>query len=667
MVLQPVKEFKEKVKNCIRKLKDEKNALRQRVEKYEVISEKKFHEITSQIDCIFRKNLRDLFGTKNSPDKPWFSDEFLNFRSSKGKPSEELVFAFWGCDGSESYRKKKEPLPYLRENVYLRGTRWEDEDNRTKFYKNFRRIKRVFKNYVPVDFFGCLAKECPPILRITTVQGQLEDDIPTIVLPSRLDFVTKFPNGSQLHDFVKHIYECSKAKKIEIDVEKIEKLRDTRAQGEIGQSEFIKNLCIQFKAAGVKFSQKDDPQKEEIVFMVATSFQYYSWPFGSWPYDWYIIRPKSRNKKAVFALAVKKGNNKISSYRDCLQDLIEEGFSGYRKIEVDAWKLLSQDIHYYWMWKKEYENRKEIFEALCNAIKFIVQGICEKNKIKYKDVTHRVKEFDSFYEKLVEKVNEPSVKLEALPSGFDFPKNLKDKIRYDADADRKLLIFKGVMSEEEKNSLLKVSKDMHSYQKAVETLFKHSTKLNDIFISPQLSFDELMKERYVKDIAAIRVICHYKDDARRLWELMKKDCEDYKEKPKGKALYGLGEFDTPKEPSDEPGIFDYPRFHLWVKLAKKRVELPEYDDLRDIPCEVQIGTILEEGWADVNHEIIYKPGSFLLEGKIKELKKESLSELLPSIKRTDKGFVELRKRRKTEDFNYGGASGDSVKKGGKGV
>ena len=383
----------------------------------------------------------------------------------------------------------------------------------------------------------------------------------------------------------------------------------------------------------------------------------------------YIIRPNIRLNKtsrksgfACFSLAVKPDNDKILPYIKRLPHLIEEGFSGYRNIEVAAWKLLSQDIHYYWMWKKEYESRKERFEALCNAIKFIVQGIC-KDKIKYKDITHRVKEFDSFYEKLVEKVNEPSVKLEALPSGPDFPKNLKDKIRYDADADRKLLIFKGVMSEKEKNSLLKLSIDNNSYKKAVEDLFKHSTKLNDIFMSPQLSFDELMKGRYVKDIAAIRVICHYRDDARRLWELMKKGCEDYKNKVKDKALSGLEQFDTPKEPSEQPGHFGYPRFHLWVKLVKERLILPEYSNLKDIPCEIQIGTILEEGWADVNHEIIYKHGSFLPEDKIEELKKESLSGLLPGIRKTDEGFVALRKRRKTEDFNYGGASGDSGEKG----
>ena len=100
-----------------------------------------------------------------------------------------------------------------------------------------------------------------------------------------------------------------------------------------------------------------------------------------------------------------------------------------------------------------------------------------------------------------------------------------------------------------------------------------------------------------------------------------------------------------------------------MKLVKERLILPEYSNLKDIPCEIQIGTILEEGWADVNHEIIYKHGSFLPEDKIEELKKESLSGLLPGIRKTDEGFVALRKRRKTEDFNYGGASGDSGEKG----
>ncbi|HHT9119152.1 MAG TPA: ABC transporter substrate-binding protein [Candidatus Hypogeohydataceae bacterium YC41] len=66
---------------------------------------------------------------------------------------------------------------------------------------------------------------------------------------------------------------------------------------------------------------------------------------------------------------------------------------------------------------------------------------------------------------------EVSEKLEKLPEGIQFPDSLKDKMRYDAE--KKLLIFKGVMKEKERIDLLKLSQE-HPYQDAVEGLFHKS-------------------------------------------------------------------------------------------------------------------------------------------------------------------------------------------------
>ncbi len=66
-----------------------------------------------------------------------------------------------------------------------------------------------------------------------------------------------------------------------------------------------------------------------------------------------------------------------------------------------------------------------------------------------------------------------SAKLENLPQGIEFPNFLQDKIRWDAD--RKRLIFKGIMSEEEKHGLLELLPD-NLYKEAIETLFQKSTK-----------------------------------------------------------------------------------------------------------------------------------------------------------------------------------------------
>lgn len=66
---------------------------------------------------------------------------------------------------------------------------------------------------------------------------------------------------------------------------------------------------------------------------------------------------------------------------------------------------------------------------------------------------------------------EISERLKNLPSEAKFPDNLKEKISYDAD--RKLLIFEGVMSEDEKDELLGISQ-ADSYRESIEALFQRS-------------------------------------------------------------------------------------------------------------------------------------------------------------------------------------------------
>lgn len=76
---------------------------------------------------------------------------------------------------------------------------------------------------------------------------------------------------------------------------------------------------------------------------------------------------------------------------------------------------------------------------------------------------------------------DPSEKLENLPEEIQFPDSLKDKICYDDDDDkRKLLIFKGIMSKEEKGQLLNLSQCNH-YKKVINALFRKSHNNNEAF------------------------------------------------------------------------------------------------------------------------------------------------------------------------------------------
>lgn len=70
--------------------------------------------------------------------------------------------------------------------------------------------------------------------------------------------------------------------------------------------------------------------------------------------------------------------------------------------------------------------------------------------------------------------NETSVKLKNLPVGVSFPTYQNEKVRHDTLSER--LIFRGVMSLEERDQLLELSQD-YSYKSAIKELFERSQGL----------------------------------------------------------------------------------------------------------------------------------------------------------------------------------------------
>ncbi|MBN2423247.1 hypothetical protein JXB41_08545 [Candidatus Woesearchaeota archaeon] len=52
--------------------------------------------------------------------------------------------------------------------------------------------------------------------------------------------------------------------------------------------------------------------------------------------------------------------------------------------------------------------------------------------------------------------------------------------------------------------------------------------------------------------------------------------------------------------------FGYLSLHMLVKSPRKRLNLIEYSELKDLVCEIQIRTILQEAWAEIEHYLNYK-------------------------------------------------------------
>ena len=98
----------------------------------------------------------------------------------------------------------------------------------------------------------------------------------------------------------------------------------------------------------------------------------------------------------------------------------------------------------------------------------------------------------------------------------------------------------------------------------------------------------------IEDLLGVRVITFIKSDLFAVSEIIEK------------------EFDILEGPDDKSEKlstreFGYRSIHYIVKLNEKRAELPECSEYKELKVEIQIRTIIENAWAEVEHHWNYKP------------------------------------------------------------
>ena len=63
--------------------------------------------------------------------------------------------------------------------------------------------------------------------------------------------------------------------------------------------------------------------------------------------------------------------------------------------------------------------------------------------------------------------------------------------------------------------------------------------------------------------------------------------------------------------SDEPDRFGYRSLHFLVKYLDNRTQLTEYRRFKGLIAEIQVRTVLQHAWAEIEHDIRYKSPSLL--------------------------------------------------------
>ncbi len=126
-------------------------------------------------------------------------------------------------------------------------------------------------------------------------------------------------------------------------------------------------------------------------------------------------------------------------------------------------------------------------------------------------------------------------------------------------------------------------KRVKSFESIINKIVKKGEN-NEVVIDPFARF---------KDIAGVRVICYFREDAKELCKIIK-ECNDF----------------TIVQPKRKTEPFGYNADHFIITLKGNRTRLVEYQKLKDIKCEIQVKTIFSHAWAQLDHRLIYKSEEF---------------------------------------------------------
>jgi ppGpp synthetase/RelA/SpoT-type nucleotidyltranferase len=100
----------------------------------------------------------------------------------------------------------------------------------------------------------------------------------------------------------------------------------------------------------------------------------------------------------------------------------------------------------------------------------------------------------------------------------------------------------------------------------------------------------------VEDLAGARVIAYVLRALPQIEQVVQREFDVVERSDKGEQLV-------------EKALVGYRSIHYVVQMKQERVKLLEYHEFAELRAEVQIRTILQHAWAEIEHDMRYKPAS----------------------------------------------------------
>jgi len=152
-----------------------------------------------------------------------------------------------------------------------------------------------------------------------------------------------------------------------------------------------------------------------------------------------------------------------------------------------------------------------------------------------------------------------------------------------------------LLAEKTKGFLLSILRSRNIVPHSITSREKAPEELREKIIQEMKVHDAPFNE--VTDLAGVRIIAYFPSDVDKIVSLIEKEFNIDSKHSRDKRL------------SSDPAIFGYASVHFVVEFRPEMLKLPEYKIFNKMKCEIQVRTILQHAWAEIEHDIVYKsPG-----------------------------------------------------------
>ena len=126
---------------------------------------------------------------------------------------------------------------------------------------------------------------------------------------------------------------------------------------------------------------------------------------------------------------------------------------------------------------------------------------------------------------------------------------------------------------------------------SISCRLKTPKSLEDKLSRPGKTYSQLAD---ITDITGVRVITYFAAEVDQVAALLEREFEIDREHCVDKRIY------------EDPDRFGYKSLHYVLSLKSDRAALPEYSAFENFKAEIQLRTVIQHAWAEIEHDLGYK-------------------------------------------------------------